>query len=86
VSASSDGRIALIDLRKLLTPTRSSKGLHVKSFDASAIEPPQRMLPLDVISSPSPLVQIGLYVRVRMVLLESGTSLKHWRLRGGHRL
>jgi len=44
VSASSDGRIALIDLRKLLTPKRSSKGLRVKSFDASAIEPPQRML------------------------------------------
>jgi hypothetical protein len=40
---------------------------------------------LDVISSPSPLVQIGLYLRARMALLESGTSQKHWRLRGGHR-
>ncbi|KAL6652013.1 hypothetical protein ACP70R_010938 [Stipagrostis hirtigluma subsp. patula] len=45
VSASSDGRIALIDLRKLLTPKNSSKHpFSVKSFDASAIEPPQRML------------------------------------------
>ncbi|RLM54552.1 F-box/WD-40 repeat-containing protein [Panicum miliaceum] len=45
VSASSDGRIALIDSRKLLTPKKSSKGhFSVKSFDASAIEPPQRML------------------------------------------
>ncbi|WVZ71742.1 hypothetical protein U9M48_020288, partial [Paspalum notatum var. saurae] len=45
VSASSDGRIALIDLRKLLTPKKSSKGpLSIKSFDASAIEAPQMML------------------------------------------
>ncbi|CAN6178466.1 unnamed protein product [Urochloa humidicola] len=45
VSASSDGRIALIDSRKLLTPKKSSKGpFSVKNFDASAIEPPQRML------------------------------------------
>jgi len=45
VSASSDGRIALIDSRKLLTPKKSSKApFSVKSFDASAIEPPQRML------------------------------------------
>ena len=45
VSASSDGRIALIDSRKLLTPKKSSKvPFSVKSFDASAIEPPQRML------------------------------------------
>ncbi|XP_062226759.1 F-box/WD-40 repeat-containing protein At5g21040 [Phragmites australis] len=45
VSASSDGRIALIDLRKLLTPQNSSKHpFNVKSFDASAIKPPQRML------------------------------------------
>jgi len=45
VSTSSDGRIALIDSRKLLTPKKSSKvPFSVKSFDASAIEPPQRML------------------------------------------
>lgn len=45
VSASSDGRIALIDLRKLLTPKSSSKHpFRVKNFDPSAIEPPQRML------------------------------------------
>lgn len=45
VSASSDGRIALIDLRKLLIPKKSSKGpFSVKSFDATAVEPPQRML------------------------------------------
>lgn len=45
VSASSDGRIALIDSRKLLTPKKSSKGpFSVKSFDVSTIEPPQRML------------------------------------------
>lgn len=44
VSASSDGRIALIDLRKLLTPLNSSKHrFRVKNFDISAIEPPQRM-------------------------------------------
>ncbi|TVU01139.1 hypothetical protein EJB05_53413, partial [Eragrostis curvula] len=45
VSASSDGRIALIDLRKLLTPKSSSKHPgSIKNIDASAIEPPQRML------------------------------------------
>ncbi|GJN01732.1 hypothetical protein PR202_ga19019 [Eleusine coracana subsp. coracana] len=45
VSASSDGRIALIDLRKLLNPKNSSKRpFSIKNIDASAIEPPQRML------------------------------------------
>jgi WD40 repeat protein len=45
VSASSDGRIALIDLRKLLTPKNSSKHpFSIKNIDASAVEPPQRML------------------------------------------
>uniref|UniRef100_A0A0D9W9L1 F-box domain-containing protein n=1 Tax=Leersia perrieri TaxID=77586 RepID=A0A0D9W9L1_9ORYZ len=45
VSASSDGRIALIDLRKLLTPQHSSKhSFKVKKFDPSSIEPAQRML------------------------------------------
>ncbi|BAS91051.1 Os04g0619700, partial [Oryza sativa Japonica Group] len=45
VSASSDGRVALIDLRKLLTPRKSSKQpFRVKNFDPSSIEPPQRML------------------------------------------
>jgi WD40 repeat protein len=44
VSASSDGRIALIDLRKLLTPKKSSKHpFSIKNIDESAIEPPQRM-------------------------------------------
>jgi WD40 repeat protein len=45
VSASSDGRIALIDVRKILTPPNSSKRrFRVKTIDPSAIEPPQRML------------------------------------------
>ncbi|VAH36654.1 unnamed protein product [Triticum turgidum subsp. durum] len=45
VSASSDGRIALIDLRKILTPLNSSKRrFRVKPFDPSTVEPPQRML------------------------------------------
>uniref|UniRef100_A0ACD5UF03 Uncharacterized protein n=1 Tax=Avena sativa TaxID=4498 RepID=A0ACD5UF03_AVESA len=45
VSASSDCRISLIDVRKILTPPYSSKRrLRVKTIDPSAVEPPQRML------------------------------------------
>ncbi|KAG8066310.1 hypothetical protein GUJ93_ZPchr0004g40135 [Zizania palustris] len=44
VSTSSDGRVALIDLRKILTPKNSSKQrFRVKNIDPSSIDPPQRM-------------------------------------------
>ncbi|KAL4385857.1 hypothetical protein GQ457_15G028480 [Hibiscus cannabinus] len=47
VSASSDGKLALIDVRKLLRASRRSLGkrvLRVKESDRNTIEPPQRML------------------------------------------
>ncbi|XVE79101.1 hypothetical protein DITRI_Ditri14bG0030600 [Diplodiscus trichospermus] len=47
VSASSDGKLALIDVRKLLRASRRSLGkrvLRVKDTDQNNIEPPQRML------------------------------------------
>lgn len=47
VSASSDGKLALIDVRKLLRASRRSLGkrvLSVKDVDQNNIEPPQRML------------------------------------------
>ncbi|MED6168337.1 hypothetical protein PIB30_010667 [Stylosanthes scabra] len=47
VSASSDGKLALIDVRKLLRTSRHALGRRsskVKYFDGGAIEPPQRML------------------------------------------
>ncbi|KAK8514418.1 hypothetical protein V6N13_063309 [Hibiscus sabdariffa] len=47
VSASSDGKLSLIDVRKLLRASRRSIGkrvLGVKESDQNTIEPPQRML------------------------------------------
>ncbi|XP_072969897.1 F-box/WD-40 repeat-containing protein At5g21040-like [Typha angustifolia] len=47
VSSSSDGRIALIDVRKLLLPNQHpslKRYSRVKHLDPDAVEPPQRML------------------------------------------
>ncbi|XP_022730679.1 F-box/WD-40 repeat-containing protein At5g21040-like [Durio zibethinus] len=47
VSASSDGKLALIDVRKLLRATKHSLGKRVardKDIDQNNVEPPQRML------------------------------------------
>jgi WD40 repeat protein len=47
VSASSDGKLSLIDVRKLLRTNRSASGTHVsraKHADRNIVEPPQRML------------------------------------------
>ncbi|XP_021278056.1 F-box/WD-40 repeat-containing protein At5g21040 [Herrania umbratica] len=47
VSASSDGKLALIDVRKLLRASRRSLGKRVsrvKNIDRNDVEPPQRML------------------------------------------
>lgn len=47
VSASSDGKLSLIDVRKLLRTNRSASGTRVsraKHADRNSVEPPQRML------------------------------------------